>query len=243
MPHIRTNISIRIFVIVVAGLLLAALPLSAGTTIIPFDSRQTYLLTNNDPGALDAIPLSLSSIGLSSGMTIELQVTGIFCYYWDGSSCVSGFITPSVGGVFSSTSQLGPSNILNRVTGAIASNGPPIWTYPTYFGTVSTDIMQDFTISAIGESLTGPFTEVTIPSGANFLFFSVNDGLYGDNYSTDLALHVQPVPEPHTLILLAMAGPVIARMRRKVTRRLARPSQNPIWMTRLTKVGRGLVGG
>jgi len=216
MPPIKTNIYMRTLVILVGGLLLTALPLSAGTTIIPFDSRQTYLLTNNDPGALDAIPLSLSSIGLSSGMTIGLQVTGSFCYYWNGSTCVSGFITPSVGGIFSSTSQLGPSNMLNRVTGAIASNGPPIWTYPTYFGTVSTDIMQDFTISAIGESLTGPFTDVTIPSGANFLFFSVNDGLYGDNYSTDLALRIRPVPEPDTLFLFAMGGPVIAGLRRKV---------------------------
>jgi hypothetical protein len=64
MPHLKTNIYMPIFVIVVAGLLLTALPLSAGTTIIPFDSRQTYLLTHEDPGALDAIPVALSSIGL-----------------------------------------------------------------------------------------------------------------------------------------------------------------------------------
>ena len=216
MPHIKTNIDMRIFVIVVAGLLLAALPLSAGTTTIPFDSRQTYLLTYDDPGALDANPVALSSIGLSSGMTIGLQATGIFCYHWDGSACPGGFGIPSVVGVFSSTSQLGPSNMLNRVTGAIASNGPPIVTLPTNNGNISTDIPQDFSISSIGEYPSGPFTWVTIPNGANYLFFSVNDSYYGDNYSTDLALHIRPVPEPDTLFLFAMAGPAIAGLRRKV---------------------------
>ena len=224
MPPVKTNIYMRIFVIVVGGLLLTALPLSAGTTIIPFDSRQTYLLTYNDPGALDANPVALSSVGLSSGMTIDLQATGIFCYHWNGSTCPNGFGIPSVVGVFSSTSQLGPSNILNRVTGAIASNGPPIVTLPTNNGNIPTDIPQDFSITSIGEYPAGPFTVVTIPNGANYLFFSVNDSYYGDNYSTDLALHIRPAPEPDTLFLLATGGPVIAGLRRKVIgeRRVAR---------------------
>ncbi len=216
MPHIKTNIYLRIFVILVGGLLLTALPLSAGTTIIPFDSRQTYLLTYNDPGALDATPVTLSSIGFSSGMTIGLQATGIFCYHWDGSTCPGGFGIPSVAGVFSSTSQLGPFNMLNRVTGSIASNGPPIVTLPTNNGNILTDIPQDFSISSIGEYPSGPFTWVTIPTGANYLFFSVNDSYYGDNYSTDLALHIMPAPEPDTLFLFAVGGPVIAGLRRKV---------------------------
>lgn len=216
MPHIKTNIYLRIFVIVVVALLLAALPLSAGTTIIPFDSRQTYLLTYNDPLALDANPVALSSIGFSSGMTIGLQATGIFCYHWTGGTCPGGFGIPSVVGVFSSTSQLGPSNMLNRVTGAIASNGPPIVTLPTNNGNIPTDIPQDFSISSIGEYPSGPFTWVTIPNGANYLFFSVNDSYYGDNYSTDLALHIMPAPESDTLFLFAMGGPVIAGLRRKV---------------------------
>ena len=216
MPHIKTNIYLRIFVIVVVALLLAAPTLSAGTTNIPFDSRQTYLLTYNDPLALDANPVALSSIGFSSGMTIGLQATGIFCYHWDGSTCPGGFGIPSVVGVFSSTSQLGPSNMLNRVTGAIASNGPPIVTLPTNNGNIPTDIPQDFSISSIGEYPSGPFTYVTIPNGANYLFFSVNDSYYGDNYSTDLALHVRPVPEPDTLFLFALGGFVIAGLRRKL---------------------------
>jgi hypothetical protein len=216
MPHIKTNIYMRIFVIVAGGLLLTALPLSAGTTTIPFDSRQTYLLTYDDPGALDAIPVSLASIGLSSGMTIDLQATGTFCYHWNGSMCPNAFGIPSVAGVFSSTSQLGPSNMLNRVTGAIASNGPPIVTLPTNNGNIPTDIPQDFSISSIGEYPDGPFTLVNIPNGANYLFVSVNDSYYGDNYSTDLALHIMPVPEPGTLFLFAVAGPVVAGLRRKV---------------------------
>jgi hypothetical protein len=216
MPHIKTNISMRIFVIVVGGILFTALPSSAATTTIPFDSRQTYLLTYDDPGALDANPIALSSMGLSSGMTIGLQATGIFCYHWTVSTCPGGFGIPSVVGVFSSTSQLGPSNLLNRVTGAIASNGPPIVTLPTNNGNIPTDIPQDFSISSIGEYPSGPFTWVTIPNGANYLFFSVNDSYYGDNYSTDLALHIMPAPELNTVFLFAVGVPVIAGLRRKV---------------------------
>ena len=105
----------------------------------------------------------------------------------------------------------------DRVTGAIGSDGPPISTLSTNNGNVATDIPQDFSISSIGEYPMGPFTTVTIPNGANYLFFGVNDSYYGDNYSTDLALHIAPVPEPATLLLLAAGGPVIAGLRRKIT--------------------------
>jgi hypothetical protein len=216
MTHFNQNNFVRMILTLVGGLLLVVVPMSAGTTIIPFDSRQTYLLTNSDPGALDAIPIDLASLGLSSGMAIELQVTGTVCYYWDGITCHIGFSIPwSVGGVFSSTSQLGPPGILNRVTGAIASDGPPVFTIPTYYGNIPTDIPQDFSIAAIGDSLSGPFTVVTIPNGANFLFVSLNDSFFGDNYSTDLALRI--VPEPGTLAMTGaglLAG--IGALRRKM---------------------------
>ncbi len=218
MTRFNKNSFPRIRVILISSaLLMLVAPLSASTTTVPFDSRQTYLLTNDDPGALDSIPIDLASLGLSAGMTIELQVTGTICYYWDGSSCVIGFFTPwSIGGVFSSTSQLGPPSMLNRVTGAIASDGQPVLTLPTYYGNIATDIPQDFSIAAIGDSQAGPFTVVTIPDGANFLFFTANDSFYGDNYSTDLALHIGAVPEPASLLLLAIGGPACAALRRKI---------------------------
>jgi hypothetical protein len=158
------------------------------------------------------MPIDLASLGLSSGMKVTLRTAGTVCYFWDGISCQIGPSIPwSVAGVFSSTSQLGSSNMLNRVTGAIASDGLAVFTLPTFDGNFPTDIPQDFSIAAIGSP-----TIVTIPNGAKFLFFNINDSFFGDNLSTDLELHVAAVPEPATFLLLVIGGPVIARFRRKI---------------------------
>jgi hypothetical protein len=216
MTRFNTNYLLRTIASLASALLLLAVPLSAGATTIPFDFPPDLSADQQRSGSAGC-PIDLASLGLSSGMKIELQVTGTVCYYWDGTTCHIGPSTPwSVGGVFSSTSLLGPSSILNRVTGAIASDGSPVVTIPTFFGSIPTDIPQDFSIAAIGDSPSGPLTVVTIPSGANFLFVGLNDSFFGDNYSTDLALRIAPVPEPSTLLLLTGAGSAIAGLRRKI---------------------------
>jgi hypothetical protein len=62
----RFNNCLYLIVILVGTLASLTVPLSAGATTFSFDSRQTYFLTNNDPRALDAIPINLASLGLSS---------------------------------------------------------------------------------------------------------------------------------------------------------------------------------
>lgn len=183
---------------------LVLLSVSMFATTIPFDPRQTYLLTNNDPAALYSVHIDLADLGLQSGMRINLYTTGTVCYYWDGTTCHLGPSVPwSVAGVFSSTSALGPSNTPNRVLGAIPSDGVPVFTLPTYYGDLQTDIPQDFSISALSGSQSGPITQVTIPANASFLFVTLNDSFYGDNYSTDLQLHISAVPEPSPIVSLS----------------------------------------
>ena len=140
------------------------------------------------------------------------------CYYWDGTTCQLGPSVPwSVAGIFSSPSALDPSNTLNRVSGAISSDGVPVFTLPTWDGGVQTDIPQDFSISALPGSQSAPITEVTIPVDAKFLFVTINDSFYGDNYSTDLALHISAVPEPAPILSLGSGLVGIAlSLRRKL---------------------------
>lgn len=201
MAKLNPNILLKLLVLLGCLVFLSA---SMFATTISFDPRQTYLLTNKDPGALDSVPIDLASLGLHSGMTINLYTTGTVCYYWDGTTCHIGPSVPwSVAGVFSSTATLGPSSTLNRVLGAISSDGAPVFTLPTYNGGLQTDIPQDFSISALSGSQSGPTTQVTIPAGASFLFATVNDSFYGDNYTTDLALHISAAPEPSPIVSLS----------------------------------------
>lgn len=203
--------TLRTMLLGIVCLLLLSMTMEAGT--IQLDPRQTYLLTNDDPLALDSPAIDLASLGLSSGMTIDLYVTGTICYYWDGTTCHIGPSIPwSMAGVFSSTSNLGPSNNLNRVTGALYSNGSPVFTIQTYFGGLQTDILQDFSIAALANGQSGPHTQVKIPFGVQYLFVSANDSFFGDNYSTNLELHFKPVPEPSALILMGSGLLAIAAL-------------------------------
>jgi hypothetical protein len=166
-------------------------------TTIPLNSQATYLLTYSDPNALGAPPINLSLLGLHAGDMITLQVTGDLAYCrFVSCAPLNNEIPPfQAAGVFSSTTELDSADLLNRVPGAIASNGPPINTGNTYFGSFSTDIPQDFQIGVTGRS--SP-TVLTIPTGANFLFAVVVDGFYGDNGDAngDLALTIGKVGQP-----------------------------------------------
>jgi hypothetical protein len=210
------RIAVQTLLLAIGSVLVLSTTTVAGT--IPLDARQTYLLTHNDPLAVDSPVINLASLGLFSGMTIDLYVTGTICYYWDGTTCQIGPSIPwSMAGVFSSSSNLGPFNNLNRVTGALYSNGSPVFTIPTFYDGLQTDVPQDFSISAIASDQSGPVTQVKIPIGAQYLFVTANDSFFGDNYSTDLELHFRAVPEPSALVILGSGLLAIAtRVRRKV---------------------------
>ncbi len=163
----------------------------AQATTIPLNSQATYLLTYADPEAWDAPPIDLSRLGLNPGDTITLQLTGDFCYtpYTPGGCAGNEFGPGQTAAVFSSTNTLLSADQLNRVPGAVASNGPPVNTEVTYYGSLSTDIPQDFQIGSGGAPAS---TVVTIPPGAQFLFVAVVDSYYGDNSdpNRDLAITI-----------------------------------------------------
>jgi hypothetical protein len=184
--------SARIPSLVLSGVLLALSAKTQAQITVPLVSQATYLLTFSDPDALAPPPIDLSLLGLHAGDMITLQVTGDFSYCTYCPHLKNDIAPYQAAGVFSSTSELRSADQLNRVPGAIASDGPPITTLKTYIGSLSTDIPQDFKIGVADRSSA---TVLTTPTGANFLFAAVVDSFYGDNGDAngDLALTIGKV--------------------------------------------------
>ena len=187
------------------GLLILTAQSTKADSIIVVNVASTYLRTSDDPYAQNTIPVSLSSLGLQPGDEISMQAFGDFCYF--APNCFKFIVPPSpILGLFSTSSTLLSSSLLNRIPGAIGAVGTPALSWFTYYGNLPTDIPQDFLIPQIPGS-----TEITIPAGASFLFLSVIDSLYGDNVDRDqevgvsISVDSQPssVPEPSTLVLVS----------------------------------------
>lgn len=137
--------------------------------IYSIDPRATYLITSQD-SAPNAKAFLLADMSLAPGDFIRLQQSGDFkpgTIYTDASK---GMI-----GVFSSSNVLLPSNLLNRVQDAIDA-GVDATTSVTFYGSLSTDIPEDFQIID---------TYVQIPQGAVYLFIAASDSLYRDNTDPD----------------------------------------------------------
>jgi len=143
------------------------------TTFVSVDPADTYLHTNSDPLAGDAVAIDLSALGLSAGMLVQFNV--VEETYFDGTSDVY----PVMGGVFSATSTIDAASNLNRIPGAVA---PPFYepfvSQSTKFGGQSTDISQDLVLGGEEDPA------VVIPSGAQYLFVTVDDDFFGDNTTT-----------------------------------------------------------
>jgi hypothetical protein len=176
--------------LVALGNVASAPATNAAEVTIPIDPKATYLLTNQDPQAVDSLAIDLAELGLRAGDHVSLQSQGSFCF--SVANCANGIsvVAPPMIAVFSSSDTLLASNLLHRVPGAIAA-GTPVTSLPTFFGGISTDIPEDFII------FHNPYSSVvTIPDNAQFLFVAVRDSFYGDNGSVngDLALSIAKVP-------------------------------------------------
>jgi hypothetical protein len=180
----------------------------ASATIISLDPRATYLRTNEPVSspALDATAYSLAALGFSAGDVIRIQILGD----WQGGSGLSSSGTPYTDtltasrAVFSTSSTLLDSSVLNRVAGAVSAGVTGSVSGATFIGGLATDIPEDFFISDIVKTL-------TIPLGAQYIFFSPSDNRFGDNldpdgdYAVSLTLVSNAVPEPQSLVLVLVA--------------------------------------
>jgi hypothetical protein len=221
---------------VVATSVAATSVVHADATLL-LDPSATYLETSEYTGwgvPHSSFAYSLASLGFSAGDTVTFTRVGAYqstYVEWGGTDTSTGLL-----GVFSSSSTLlGPINpgadantlLITpavRVPGAIATTLPAIVSKPIYHGltpdaplnSVSTDIVQDFAIGKSG-------TTVVIPTGAQYIFFSANDNLFGDNTDPNsdfgVMITAAAVPEPSSVLMMlsgvmALAG--IAVRRRKV---------------------------
>ncbi len=158
----------------VLGVITSAATGVNGQTSFSLDPRGTYLRTNSDSPNAPLI-VDLAAIGITSGETIRLSVAGSYQQTGSPADQSNGTIA-----VFSSSSTLLATSQPHRVPGAIAA-GVPVFTAPTFFGGLPTDIPEDFRVARAN------VTEVVVevPAGAVFLFVCPEDTLYFDNSDPD----------------------------------------------------------
>jgi len=135
------------------------------------DAKAGFLLTCDDPGALDAVAHDLAAHGIYPGDYILIDQLGSY----DGGGGWNN--QTNMHGVFSSSNVLLGGDQLHRVQGAINA-GEDINTNPTHnCGGEYTDIPEDFEIE--------PYVIIKVPVGAKYIFLAPNDTKYEDNYNDD----------------------------------------------------------
>jgi hypothetical protein len=139
--------------------------------LFSINPREAYLRTNQD-SAYNAVPFALSDLSLFPGDYIRLQRFGD---YRPGTASYHHDTSTAMIAVFSGSNILLSSGNLNRVQDAIDA-GIDYSTGPTYRGSLTTDIPQDFFINDV---------YVQIPQGAAYLFITTSDTLYHDNTDPD----------------------------------------------------------
>ncbi len=180
---------------VLLALAAAAVQPADAATFQSLDPKATYLRTNESSATPGALALKLSDLGFAPGDRLLLEVLG------DIDNGPGGDTFTFTLGLFSSSSTLLPQTQLNRVPGALASDGVPFVTTSTFFGGLATDIAQDFGFDKLTPAV------VTVPAGAVYLFLAKHDRLYEDNSDPDgdygVRVGLAPVPEPGSAALLA----------------------------------------
>lgn len=159
----------KMHVLLLSSLVMATA--AAQTWTFPMDPRAAYLRTNNDTPTAPLV-LDLATLGIAPGQWLHLETTGAYRYINGGTDSYRSLV-----GVFSSSTTLLGTNVLQRVVDAIAA-GPAVVSGPTFFGQLPIDIPQDFDASRFGY---GNGIDVRVPAGANYLFLGTHDSLYNDN--------------------------------------------------------------
>ncbi|MFH1028236.1 MAG: BACON domain-containing carbohydrate-binding protein, partial [Pseudomonadota bacterium] len=140
------------------------------------NSLATYLVTSQDPNAVQAVPFSLAELGIRPADTITLVAAGQVSFSTTANPPYPETST-GLAGLFSTTPN---------VSGAIAvTNAPPFVTGATGRDNIPTDITQDF---YIGRS---QGTTVVVPAGAAYLFVILPDIYYSDNSAGSLAVQIR----------------------------------------------------
>jgi len=182
---------------------------AAWADVFPVSPRATYLRTNSDTPDMPTI-VDLSTVRSADGdggRYITITALGDFA---PGAALPDTHMAMIA--VFASSSQVLSPATLNRVVGAI-DVAEEFVSGPTYYGSLPTDIPQDFAISFDPVERT---VVVGVPLGATHLMVGMMDSFFGDNRDpdADLAVAVNSVPEPAAIGLLAMGAAALLRRRR-----------------------------
>ena len=172
------------------------------STFFSIDPGTTYLRTNLESSpSIGVSVIDLVSSGFVSPEPIRLEQL-------DGYRRFSGAADTSneLVGVFSTTDTFTSSSNLNRVVDAIEA-GADYATGPTFNGSLSTDIDEDFLI----DDLT-----IQIPTGGAFLFLTVDDSFFSDNDDpdSDFGVRISTIPEPSgfSYCLVIFIGVITAKL-------------------------------
>lgn len=133
----------------------------------------------------DTTPITLADQPFGPGDRITLERLGGFDDGAPGGSAGLGMHA-----VFSGSAALLARSERDRVADAI-DVGPDHDTSPTYYGSVATDIPEDFLVSDNDGSRTS--VTVDIPGAATHLFVAAKDNLFGDNAGNDYHLGLTAV--------------------------------------------------
>ena len=149
--------------------------------------RSTFVKKSNDDSSIPPPIISLDEKNIEPGDVIFIEISGSISIS-DGDDRVRC----NVVGVFSRTDEIRGINQRNRVPGAIDAEGDA-YTGPTENIEAETDIPEDFAVSrgTNSQQCTNTGTTATVPSGANYLMFGIDDSSYDDN-SGEITIEIRP---------------------------------------------------